>query len=156
MGYVVQVADCRTSLSFPHASSGNPGEIGRGPPIETFGGDDLGRPISSPQPQFSNEYAKDTKLKESINFANTNPNETKHLSAFHPRLFCFVNFVSFVVQWVGCLASTFFSQRKRLNHLITPQLRNRRRVVSELLEDCVIVFAQIGNAVITCRAIGHL
>src|SRR5687768_7944807 len=29
--------------SFPHASSGNPGEFRTGPPIKTFGGDDWGR-----------------------------------------------------------------------------------------------------------------
>ena len=28
--------------SFPHAFSGNPGDIRTGPPIETFGGDDFG------------------------------------------------------------------------------------------------------------------
>jgi hypothetical protein len=31
-----------TSPSFPHAFSGNPGGIGTGPPIKTFGGDVLG------------------------------------------------------------------------------------------------------------------
>jgi hypothetical protein len=41
MEYVLQAADSRTSLSFPHASSGNPGGIRTGPPIKTFGGDDL-------------------------------------------------------------------------------------------------------------------
>jgi hypothetical protein len=29
--------------SFPHASSGNPGESGSGPPIKTFGGDEIGK-----------------------------------------------------------------------------------------------------------------
>jgi hypothetical protein len=33
----------RTSVSFPHASSGNPGETGTGPPINTFGGDDFAK-----------------------------------------------------------------------------------------------------------------
>ena len=42
MEYVLQAANSRTSLSFPHASSGNPGGIRTGPPIKTFGGDDLG------------------------------------------------------------------------------------------------------------------
>jgi hypothetical protein len=41
-GYVLQAANSRTTLSFPHASSGNPGGIRPGPPIKTFGGDDLG------------------------------------------------------------------------------------------------------------------
>jgi hypothetical protein len=42
MEYVLQAANSRTSLSFPQASSGNPGGIRTGPPIKTFGGDDLG------------------------------------------------------------------------------------------------------------------
>ena len=42
MEYVLQAANSRTSLSFPHASSGNPGGIRTGPPIKTFGGDDPG------------------------------------------------------------------------------------------------------------------
>jgi len=29
--------------SFPHAFSGNPGELRTGPPIKAFGGDELGR-----------------------------------------------------------------------------------------------------------------
>src|SRR5688572_5190459 len=37
MKYVLQSANSRTSLSFPHASSGNPGGIRTGPPIKTFG-----------------------------------------------------------------------------------------------------------------------
>ena len=40
--YVLQAANSWTSLSFPHASSGNPGGIRTSPPIKTFGGDDLG------------------------------------------------------------------------------------------------------------------
>jgi hypothetical protein len=47
--------------SFPHAFSGNPGEIRTGPPIKTFGGDGLEGRISSPPPQFSKERTKDTK-----------------------------------------------------------------------------------------------
>jgi hypothetical protein len=50
-----------TSPSFPHAFSGNPGEIRTGPPIKTFGGDGLEGRISSPPPQFSKERTKDTK-----------------------------------------------------------------------------------------------
>ena len=42
MEYVLQAANSRTSLSFPQASSGNPGGIRTRPPIKTFGGDDLG------------------------------------------------------------------------------------------------------------------
>jgi hypothetical protein len=56
MEYVLQAANSRTSLSFPHASSGSPGGIRIGPPIKTFGDDDLGSRFSSPQPQFSMEY----------------------------------------------------------------------------------------------------
>ena len=42
MEYVLQAANSRTSLSFAHASSGNPGGIRTGPPIKAFGADDLG------------------------------------------------------------------------------------------------------------------
>ena len=41
-----------TSSSFPHAFSGNPGESRDGPPIKTFGGDDLGVRASSGQISF--------------------------------------------------------------------------------------------------------
>jgi hypothetical protein len=56
MEYVLQAANSRTSLSFPHACSGNLGGIRSGPPIKTFGGDDLGE-----LHLFTNERAKFTK-----------------------------------------------------------------------------------------------
>jgi hypothetical protein len=37
-----------TSPSFPHAFSGNPGEIRTGPPIKTFGGDGFGVAFFAP------------------------------------------------------------------------------------------------------------
>src|SRR5918996_3714037 len=40
--------------SFPHPFSGNPG-TGTGPPIKTFGGDELGIVTPSLLPQFSKE-----------------------------------------------------------------------------------------------------
>jgi hypothetical protein len=53
-----------TSPSFPHAFSGNPGGIRTGPPIKTFGGDDFGVASLLPEPQFSKEDMKSTKLRE--------------------------------------------------------------------------------------------
>src|SRR4029453_6305581 len=61
MEYVRQPSHSPTSPSFPHAFSGNPGEIRTGPPIKTFGGDGLGSRISAPQPLFSKEITKATK-----------------------------------------------------------------------------------------------
>jgi hypothetical protein len=51
--YLLQAANSRTSLSFPHASSGNPGGIRTGPPIKHSAVTILGSRISSPQRQFS-------------------------------------------------------------------------------------------------------
>jgi hypothetical protein len=81
MEYVLTTPNSSTSPSFPHAFSGNPGEIRTGPPIKTFGGDGLGSGISSRPLQFSKEHTKDAKDSESIfEFLN------------------FVLFVAFVVQ----------------------------------------------------------
>jgi hypothetical protein len=63
MEYVLQTPLFSDESSFPHAFSGNPGEIRTGPPIKTFGGDGLRSRISSPQRQFSKKHTKN-KLKE--------------------------------------------------------------------------------------------
>jgi hypothetical protein len=55
MEYVLQAA-ILTSLSFPHASNGNPGGIRMDPRLKYSRVTTLGSRISSPQPQFSKEY----------------------------------------------------------------------------------------------------
>ena len=60
MEYVLQAANSWTSLSFPHASSGNPGGIRTRPRLKHSGVTILGSRISSPQPQFSKENEENT------------------------------------------------------------------------------------------------
>ncbi len=61
MEYVLQAANSWTSLSFPHASSGNvQAEFGLDPRLKHSGVTILGSRISSPQPQFSKDNEGNT------------------------------------------------------------------------------------------------
>jgi hypothetical protein len=62
MEYVLQAANSRTGLSFPHASSGIQAEFGLDPRLRHSGVTILGSRISSPQPQFSKAHTTDTKF----------------------------------------------------------------------------------------------
>jgi hypothetical protein len=109
--YVLQAHNSPTSPSFPHAFSGNPGGIRTGPPIKTFGGDGLGRLISSTQPQFSQEHTKVTKLPHLLllpRFAGEERGggeanakcQWRWARFIAPSEITFVNFVFFVVRTV--------------------------------------------------------
>jgi hypothetical protein len=63
MEYVLQGANSRTSLSFPQLLAGIQAEFGLDPRLKHSGVTILGSRISSPQPQFSKETAKITKLR---------------------------------------------------------------------------------------------